>query len=440
MAKSVILCVDDEDIILNSLKSELREAFVDEFIIETAVGGEDALEVFQELLEDKYEIPVVISDYIMPDIKGDELLKRIHEISPTTRKIMLTGQASMEGVTNAINHAKLYRYISKPWDTEDLIITVKEAAKSYFQESYIERQNRELAELNASLEKKVEERTKELHDANKMLNGLVNQINQQKQIIEKKNFDITSSINYAKRLQDAMLPRVHEIQSFLPESFVLFKPRDIVSGDFFWFSKAGNRCAISAADCTGHGIPGSFISMMGNVMLNKLAEFRGIISPDIMLNHLDKDVRTTLREEETNIRDGMDIALITIDLDWKMLEFSGAKNPMIYFQDGKMTVIKGNKMPIGGLKLDEVRRFDRHVVDISKPTTFYIFTDGYQDQFGGDKGGKLMVGKFRQILQEIHQLPMDEQKEILDRKMKEWVGTTHRQIDDILVIGARIPS
>lgn len=437
MAKNVILCVDDEDIILNSLKSELREAFVDEFIIETAVGGEDALDVVQELLEDKYEIPVIISDYIMPEIKGDELLKRVHEISPKTRKIMLTGQASMEGVTNAINHAQLYRYISKPWDTNDLLITVKEAAKSYFQESFIEKQNKELAELNASLEKKVEERTKELFEANKILNELLVQINQQKQIIEKKNADITSSINYAKRLQEAILPRKEEIRSFLPNSFVFFRPRDIVSGDFYWFAQSGERCAIAAADCTGHGIPGSFISMMGNVILNKLVEFKGITSPDIILNHLHNDIRKTLREDENNIRDGMDIAIVTIDFTWHMLEFAGAKNPLIFFQDGQMHVIKGDKMPIGGAQVEEHRIFKRHVVDISKPTTFYIFSDGYQDQFGGEKGGKLMVGRFREILKEIHTLPMEKQKEVLEKKIIDWMGE-QKQVDDILVIGVKI--
>ena len=160
MKESVILCVDDEEIILKSLKRELKDTLGDEYIIETAEGGEDALEVFEELLEDNYEIPLVISDHIMPDMKGDELLKRIHAISPNTLKIMLTGQADMEAVTNAVNYAKLYQYISKPWEKAGLTLTVKEALRSYLQARKLEEQhehlqimNRELEELNAAYER-----------------------------------------------------------------------------------------------------------------------------------------------------------------------------------------------------------------------------------------------------------------------------------------------
>jgi DNA-binding NtrC family response regulator len=140
MTKPVIICIDDEPTILDSLKIQLKKALGDEYIIETAEGSEDALELLEELLADKYEIAVVISDYLMPAIKGDELLKRIHEISPKSLKIMLTGQADLEAVTNAINHAKLYRYIAKPWQTEDLSLTVKEAVNSYLQDKKLEEQ------------------------------------------------------------------------------------------------------------------------------------------------------------------------------------------------------------------------------------------------------------------------------------------------------------
>ncbi|RKZ81243.1 MAG: hybrid sensor histidine kinase/response regulator, partial [Candidatus Parabeggiatoa sp. nov. 1] len=148
MNQVVIVCVDDEPTILDSLKIELKQALNDQYIVETAEGGEEALELMEELLEEHYEVPLVISDYIMPDIKGDELLKRIHFISPTTLKVMLTGQADLDAVGNAIKYAKLYRYIAKPWNTDDLILTVSEAIKSYFQD-------KQLAEKNQELERKV---------------------------------------------------------------------------------------------------------------------------------------------------------------------------------------------------------------------------------------------------------------------------------------------
>jgi two-component system sensor histidine kinase/response regulator len=161
-----ILCVDDEEIVVKSLKRELNEALGSNYIIETAESGEEALEVFEELLADEHEIPVIIADHIMLDMKGDELLKRIHAISPKTLKIMLTGQADMEAVTNAVNYANLYRYIAKPWENTDLILTVKEAVRRYFQDKQLEEQNVILQNMNKILEHQVKERTAELEQAN----------------------------------------------------------------------------------------------------------------------------------------------------------------------------------------------------------------------------------------------------------------------------------
>lgn len=162
MKESVIVCIDDEEIVLRSLKRELNDALGEDYLIETAEGGEDALELFEELLEEEYEIPLVISDHIMPDLKGDEVLRQIHAKSPRTLKIMLTGQANIEAVTNAVNQANLYRYIGKPWEKTDLVLTVKEALHKYRQEQKIEDQNRILQNMNAVLERQVRERTAEL--------------------------------------------------------------------------------------------------------------------------------------------------------------------------------------------------------------------------------------------------------------------------------------
>lgn len=166
MSKPVILCVDDETIILEALKDQLQRKFSNEYVIETSDGSADALEFIQELLDENIDVPLVIADYIMPEMKGDELLRKIHEISPNTLNILLTGQANIEGVTNAVNYASLYRYIAKPWDENDLELTAKEALKSYFQKREIHQKNAELQELNASLETKVQQRTKELSELN----------------------------------------------------------------------------------------------------------------------------------------------------------------------------------------------------------------------------------------------------------------------------------
>ncbi|MGC1247065.1 MAG: diguanylate cyclase, partial [Spirulinaceae cyanobacterium] len=181
MNKPVIICIDDEPTILESLKIELKKALGDAYIIEASEGGEEALELFKELMEDKYEVALVLSDYIMPDIKGDELLKRIHTISPQTLKIMLTGQADLEAVSNAIKYAKLYRYISKPWQPEDLKVTVIEAVHSYLQDKKLTEQNTKLQQMNQQLEELtlhqaalINERTVELKQANQELHLLAN--------------------------------------------------------------------------------------------------------------------------------------------------------------------------------------------------------------------------------------------------------------------------
>lgn len=166
MGKQVILCIDDEEIILQALEEQLVNIFGDEYEIETSDSGEDAIEFFKELKEEGIHVPVVISDYIMPGMKGDEVLKEIHNLSPGSLKILLTGHADIDGISNAINNAKLYRYIAKPWDKDDLVLTVREAIKSFLQEIKIRKQNEELLVLNASLEEKVKERTAELVIAN----------------------------------------------------------------------------------------------------------------------------------------------------------------------------------------------------------------------------------------------------------------------------------
>jgi two-component system, sensor histidine kinase and response regulator len=166
MSEQVILCIDDESIVLNSLKEQIQQGFKGDFLVETAESGDEALEIFDELIENGMEIPVIIADFIMPGMKGDALLSKIHGLKPMSKKILLTGQASIEGVSNAVNRANLYRFISKPWEKDDLILTLKEALKSFDQDKTIIRQNEELLELNANLEKKVEQRTEELRELN----------------------------------------------------------------------------------------------------------------------------------------------------------------------------------------------------------------------------------------------------------------------------------
>ena len=329
MKKTAIICVDDESIVLMALKSQLKQFFGREYYIEVAESAEEALDILDELLGEDIDVPLIISDQIMPQMKGDELLIEVHKRSPETLKILLTGLARTEEVGNAVNHANLYRFILKPWDKVDLNLTVKQAINSYFQSKKLKEQNFELQELNKELEAKVIKRTEE--------------VLAQKKIIEKKNTNITDSIRYAQEIQKAMLPSLTSVLKGIPDFFVLLKPRDIVSGDFYWFGEINDKIVISAIDCTGHGIPGAFLSLIGNDLLNEIVISKNITIPNQILYELNRGIKNALNQEKNDNHDGMDMALCVIDKSSKILTFCGAKNSLVYIRDNEVYQIKGDR-------------------------------------------------------------------------------------------------
>jgi serine phosphatase RsbU (regulator of sigma subunit) len=262
--------------------------------------------------------------------------------------------------------------------------------------------------------------------------------------LHRQNENIKSSINYAKRIQEAMLPRKDLQQSLLADSFVLFKPRDVVSGDFYWFSELPNGqadrsqhdLAFAAIDCTGHGVPGAFMSMIGINSLNGFIN-RGLTETNTLLDMLHAEIRSALRQEVTGNNDGMDAALCIYRKQRKVLEFSGAKNPLVYIQDNTLHRIKGDIHAIGGSKNKPNLSFRKHTIAIDQPTTVYLFSDGYRDQFGGKDNAKFMGKRFHELLLEIHKLPMEEQSEVLNKTIEDWKGA-RTQTDDILVMGIKL--
>ena len=282
----------------------------------------------------------------------------------------------------------------------------------------------ENAMLYENLEEKVQERTAEVVE--------------QKEIIEKKNENITASIKYAERIQSAALPTNESISESLKENFIYFKPRDIVSGDFYWFAKTENKIFIAAVDCTGHGVPGAFMSLVGESHLTSIVRQNNILEPGKILDHLHNAIQRSLKQKETNNQDGMDAALCAIDTEANTLEFAGANNPLVMVdQKGEMTIVKANKMAIGGKrKTKKNEKFTNHKFDLTKGTTYYIYSDGYADQFGGPDDRKFMVKKMKELLQKIALEPMEKQKSILDDRFESWKGQ-QAQVDDVLVIGFR---
>lgn len=268
----------------------------------------------------------------------------------------------------------------------------------------------------------------------------------QKEQIERKNRNITNSINYAKRIQHAVLPHVEQLKQSVDDYFVLFRPRDIVSGDFYWFANLGNKTVVVAADCTGHGVPGAFMSMAGCTYLNQIVHLQGIISPEKILFLLHQNIKKEFKQDDNKEnRDGMDIAICLIDKEKQIIEFAGAKNPLFYVQDGELFEIEGDKMPVGGTIKDKQNRvYTKHTISYASanhsPSFFYMFSDGYQDQFGGKEGRKFMKKHLKTKLLDMtleHQ-QMSKQKEILERNIIDWMGDDHDQIDDILIVAFKL--
>lgn len=423
--KQTILCVDDEKIVLDSLKLQLKNSFGWQYEIEIAESGLEALEIIDEIYNDYGAPPsVLICDQIMPFMKGDQLLTAVKAKFPKILCILLTGQADLNDVVRAINNAGLYRYIAKPWDKEDLNLTVKQALIAYRQDEELEIRNEQLIGLNKNLEAKVQERTKELSLKHTEL--------------QKKDKEISESLTYSKRLQDAMLPLASQIESLFPEHFMIFKPKHIVSGDFYCLTKSGNMLIAAVIDCTGHGVPGALMSMIGNQLLYNVIITNHILEPKDILNKMHELMVVALNQKDNGLQDGMDMAICIIDTERKRLKFAGAKNPLTYTKEGVLYYIKGDMLPIGGM-IENKRTYVQHELDYDATMNFYLMTDGYVDQFGGKKSKKFNRKSLMKLIQEHHTKPMKEQGEIFEKVLLEW-QENEEQNDDITLFGFNITS
>lgn len=287
--------------------------------------------------------------------------------------------------------------------------------------SYIKIRERNLIREKKILGAKVEERTAE--------------VVQKSMEIEEKNRDITASIRYAERIQRAMLPR----EDTFNETFVLFMPKDIVSGDFYWMFDNGDQQFIAACDCTGHGVPGAFMSIIGHNSLNKVVREYGITRPSEILDQLNTEVlKALMQRNEEIINDGMDMALICFDKKKFVLEYAGAYNPVYVVRNGVLFTFKGDRFPIGMTAIGDKKNFSNHIIDIQPGDMIYLSSDGYADQFGTAESKKYKSGNVKKLLTTICDLPVKEQGEKLKKEILDWKGNLP-QIDDIMFIGTRIP-
>jgi len=294
------------------------------------------------------------------------------------------------------------------------------------------------------LEELVKERTLEIEKGRK-------EVEKQRDIAYKQKQEILDSISYAQKIQEAVLPSKEFADEILNEHFIMFRPRDIVSGDFYWIKKVNNYIIAVAADCTGHGVPGAFMSMLGSSFLNEIVTRRSLDNAGQILNRLRSKVKKSLHQEGKSgeQKDGMDVALLIIDTETLELQYAGAYNPLYIIRkntdkdkkedeslaDYELILLKADRQPIGIHLLE--KEFTNHSFQLEKGDCLYSFSDGYVDQFGGETGGKFKTARFKELLLSVQGKSMDEQKRILEQNFIKWKRDV-AQIDDVLVMGIRI--
>jgi serine phosphatase RsbU (regulator of sigma subunit) len=257
----------------------------------------------------------------------------------------------------------------------------------------------------------------------------------QKEKMELKNKEITDSINYAKRIQAAILPTDNVFRTHLPDSFVLYKPKDIVAGDFYWLEKKNDLIIFAAADCTGHGVPGAMVSVICNNALNRSVREFNLTDPAKILDKTREIVISEFEKSDDEVKDGMDISLCCYNPTSKQLTWAGANNPLWIINEEGLTEYKADKQPIG--KFFDPKPYTSHTIHLKKNDLIFIFTDGYQDQFGGPKGKKFKASSLKSLILSIRDKQAAEKKAILENTFESWKGQLE-QIDDVCLIGAKI--
>jgi len=279
--------------------------------------------------------------------------------------------------------------------------------------------------------KEIEEQRNSIEIKNKILE-------EANMLVESYMLKLTDSIEYAQKIQNAMLPPLTLVKSYFPESFIFYKPKDIVSGDFYWFGEVGDKVMFSVADCTGHGVPGAFMSLIGYELINQAVHVNNLLNPALVLDFLNDEIKVALRKSDLNneLKDGIDIAFCSFDRESGLLEYAGALNPLAIVRNHEIILLKANRMTIGANNVPTHKAFDNQRVLLQKGDVMYLFTDGYVSQFGGPDNKKFNKRKFKDLLLSIQDLSMIDQKITINEILKNWMGK-REQIDDILIMGLK---
>jgi serine phosphatase RsbU (regulator of sigma subunit) len=295
---------------------------------------------------------------------------------------------------------------------------IDKALESYWADQERKSLLEQLKEANEKLEEKVAERTYELELINRKL---------------------TDSIAYARKIQKSVLPEEQLFEKYFKDAFLLYKPKDVVGGDFYALYDKGDKIIVAVGDCTGHGVPGALMSMLGISLLSSIIDYKEDHRPDLILNFVRDGVAKNLHQDENFNKDGMELGVLAYHPQKKLLEFAGSRINLLYFQDGEMFELKADKKTIGGFEEDEFH-FSLQTLPIEKETRIYMFSDGFQDQFGGEHNRKIGSRQLKELIYQIHQKPMYEQKVLLEVFLRDWMNkqSNNEQMDDILVLGLKI--
>lgn len=361
----------------------------------------------QEFLESLYivEPDVVLSDHSLPSFNSLEAMKLVRECNPDLPFILVTGAVS-----------------------EDFAVQcMKQGADDYILKSSLTR-------LPAAIENCLARR--EISREKKMIESLHAKLQSAYNEIEAMNKDMTDSIMYASRIQEAMLPQKELLEKYSESSCIFYRPKDIVSGDFYWFNETDNKLVVAVADCTGHGVPGALMSVIGNNLLNEIVIARNISASAKILDEMNKGIRKLLRQhlKGNRTQDGMDVSICVIDRKRQLLEFSAANHRLFLFRNNKPELIRGDRKSIGGYQANPGSSFTSHLLHYRKGDAIYMFSDGYADQFGGRNEKRMQTKNLIKLLQSTLSLGVQEQEQLLNDWLLKWKGNL-KQTDDILLIG-----
>lgn len=392
-----ILLVDDNPTNLKVLTSNLSGL---DYKLLTATTGERALTVAENALPE-----LILLDINLPGISGFEVCEKL-KANPLTQAIPIIFLSALDDTASKVKGFEVggVDYVTKPFQREEVIARVTTQLRI------------------SALTKSLEHRNKE--------------IEQQKQEVEEINAEVTASIMYASRIQKAVMPQPSVLQSFFKESFVFFQPRNIVSGDFYWFAQKRNKIFVIMADCTGHGVPGAFVSLLGMNILAQLVEERGITEPASILEELDLEIQRLVNQPLENgdiPRDGMDISVCVFDTSRNTMQYACAGRPVYVLRNQEVLDLRGEKCAIGGEKT-ETKIFNNNNFALQSNDKIYLFSDGFVDQFGGEENKKLTSKRFQQFILDNQNISISAQKTELEKFFTTWKGNVE-QTDDVLVLG-----